>query len=338
MADTYIDLVNKLRRRFNEVDLTTSTWSTTIGFDQFTKDAINNAYQDILNAEMQWPFLHQSAVLKTIPGVQFYTPTLTAPTGFQSPAELKQIDYESFFISDNTTRTTISNELQTISSSSPYKATPTNIASWQTDLGVKYNSNNIALTPVTGDPNAGEYSIVPGNYYIFNLADAGKVVKISYITEAEATQANVITDQHLNYLDYDQWRQMFLATDTNALVTNQKMPQYVIKTNNLNEIGLSPVPDKIYYITYEYWLDAIDLSASTDVPLLPTHYYQIIIDGAQKYCYEFREDPQLAQMADARFKAGIQRMRIELINRRDDMKTGVYWYPHGFSYTLNTLR
>src|SRR4051812_3255408 len=120
MTDTYIQLVNKLRNRFNEVALTTGTWSSTIGFDQFTKEAINYAYHDMLNAEMQWPFLHQSGTFKTTPGIQFYTPTLAAPTGFTSPAELKQIDYESFYISNNDTRTTISNEVQTVSAASPY--------------------------------------------------------------------------------------------------------------------------------------------------------------------------------------------------------------------------
>ncbi len=75
----------------------------------------------------------------------------------------------------------------------------------------------------------------------------------------------------------------------------------------------------------------------TDIPLVPTRYNQIILDGATKYCYEFREDPQAAQLADARFKAGIARMRIELINRDNTMQTGMYWCKHSFDYTLNTL-
>lgn len=337
MSLTYIDLVNRVRDRLNEVRLISSTtWNTAVGFDQFSKDAVNYAYHDILNAEMQWPFLHQTATLKTSPGVQFYTPALTTPSGFTSPAELKEIDWEGFYISDNATKVSIVDEVHTIPSTSPYTVSPTNVSTLETDNGVKYSGGS-AFTPVTYDPaSAGQYTMLAGVYY-FNSADAGQSIKISYTTEVAATASSVISAKHLVYMDYDQWRQAFLATDTDATKNAQQMPQRVFKTNNFGEIGLSPVPDKIYYVLFEYWLDALDLSATTDVPLVPTHFNQIIIDGATKYCYEFREDPQMAQMADARFKAGIARMRIELINRDNTMQTGVYWYPHGFSYTLNTI-
>lgn len=334
-ALTFIDLTNRVRDRVNEVRLTTGTWSTTIGFDQYSKDAVNYAYHDILNAEMEWPFLHQSATFKTTPGVQFYTPTITVPTGFTSPAELKQIDYESFYISDNETRTTISNETHPVASSSPYIVTPTNAASWQSDLGVTYTASGTALTPVTGDPSTGQYTITDGIYY-FASGDAGVSVKINYIKQADATTATVITAKHLSYVDYDFWRQTFFSSDLNAPMENQKAPDFIFKTRNLTEIGLTPVPDKIYNITYEYWLDGLDLSATTDTPLIPTRFNQVIIDGAIAYCYDFREDPQLAKTYRDKFAAGVNRMRIELINRRDDMKSGFLWYPRGKSYAIST--
>lgn len=330
----YIDLVNRLRDRFNEVRLVAATtWTTAIGFDQFCKDAINYAYHDILNAEMQWPFLHQSATIKTTPGIQFYTPNLSTPAGFTSPAELKEIDWESFYISDNDTKTTITNEVHTIPLVTPFSVSPTSIATWQSDLGVKY-ANGVAFTPITYDPvTNGNYTILAGAYY-FNSGDAGQSIKISYITQAAASASSVINAQHLSYMDYDMWRQAFLARDLDSIQTSQQIPQVVFKTNNLGEIGLSPVPDKIYYILFEYWLDALDLSVITDVPLLPSHFHQAIIDGASKYCYEFREDPQLAQMADARLKAGIERMRIEQINRDTTINAGFNWRGRGYDYTL----
>lgn len=335
MADNYLELVNKLRDRFNEVRLTSSTWSTTVGFDQFSKAAINYAYHDILNAEMQWPFLHQSTTIKTIPGIQFYTPTLTAPAGFTSPAELKQIDYESFYISENAASATVSNESHTIASDGT--VTPTNATTWQSDLGVTYTSGGASLTPVTGDPSTGQYTIIAGIYQ-FNTGEAGTSVNINYTTQTDSSLQTIINPQHLAYIDYDFWRQAYLSTDKDAQQTAQKMPQYVFKTNNMNEIGLSPNPDKIYIINFEYWLDGLDLSNTTDTPLLPTHYYQILIDGAQKYCYEFREDPQMAALADKRFQTGISRMRTELINRQATMRAGIYWYPHGHSYSNNSFR
>lgn len=332
---TYLQLVNKLRNKFGEVNLTTGTWTSTVGFDQFTKEAINYAYHDILNAEMEWPFLHQSATLTTTPGIQFYTPSLTVPSGFTSPAELKEIDWESFYINTNETHTTISNETHTISSTSPYSVDVTNLVSWQSDLGVRYTVGSVALTATNGDPAAGQYTIIAGKYY-FNSTDAGKSVQISYISATSPTQAAIENPQHLDYIDYDFWRQIALANDLTGAPANMSIPTAVFKTQVLGQIGITPVPDKIYKILYEYWLDAIDLSATTDVSLIPTRFDQVIIQGASAYVYKYREDLSLAGMADKKFQEGIARMRTELINRRDDIRSGMRWPRRGMSYMLTT--
>lgn len=311
----------------NEVRLTTGSWATTVGFDQFSKDAINYAYHDILNAEMEWPFLHRSATIETTPGVQFYTLTPIVPAGMN--ADIKTIDWDSFFITPNETITTINNETQIISSISPYSVSVSGLTSWETDLGVKYTLSSIALDPVTGDPTVGQYTIVQGVYY-FNSADAGVSVDVSYTTVTQVSQAVIINAIKLPYIDYDYWRTNYLASDYNALTKNFQQPSYVFKPQTYAEIGFTPVPNAIYNIICEYWLDGLDLVATSDTTLLPDRFSQIIIDGAQKYCFEFREDPQQAGMADARFKAGIARMRIELINRDNTMDTGVHWYRYGY--------
>lgn len=325
----YIDLVNALRNRFNEPILTTATWGNVVGFDQYTKDVINYAYHDILNAEMEWPFLHQKGTLLTTPGVQLYSITPSSPAGFTSPAEIKTFDWDKFYISPNATVTNVSNEIQTIPSVAPYTIAVSNAVSWSSDLGVIYNSNSVALSPVTGDPTVGQYTITPLNgplgTYLFSAADAGKVVKISYVTTVAAEVAQLENANFLTRIDYDFWAQNFLQRDLDAAPSGFALPQYVFKTQKYGQLGLSPVPDKIYQVNFEYWLDGTDLVNTTDVPLLPSHFNQVIQDGAQKYIYEFREDPQQAQLADARFKAGITRMRIELINRDQTMNAGFNW-------------
>lgn len=329
----YIDLVNRLRNRFNEVSLNTGTWSIAVGFDQFCKEAINYAYHDILNAEMEWPFLHNTATLLTIPGVQFYalapSPANPSSPGYTSPIELKSFDNDKFYISPNATVANISNETHTIPASSTYTIAVTGATSWSSDLGVKYTSSGIALTPVIGDPLVGQYSITPTNgpigTYVFNASDAGLSVEISYTTTVAATIAQIENAQYLQYITYDFWCQNFLQRDLDAAPSGFALPNYIFRTQQLNQIGLSPVPDKIYQINFEYWADGADMVATTDVPLLPSHFWQTIIDGASKYVYEFRDDPQQAQLADARFKAGITRMRIELINRDQIFNAGFNW-------------
>ncbi len=138
-------------------------------------------------------------------------------------------------------------------------------------------------------------------------------------------------------MDYDTWRSTRLEIDLNNFLRGSySKPTWVFRTQTQGEIGFSPVPDKIYVVDFEIWVDSSDLDATTDTPIIPERFFQVILDGAAKYCYEFREDPQMAALADKRFIAGIARMRTELINRETTMNAGMRWYPHGFSYTLNT--
>ena len=55
---TYLDLTNTLIRELNEVELTSSNFSSySLGIQKYIKDAINRAYFDICNAEDKWSFL-----------------------------------------------------------------------------------------------------------------------------------------------------------------------------------------------------------------------------------------------------------------------------------------
>ena len=340
MATTYFGLVNKLRDRFNEPSLTVATWVTAVGFDQYTKDVINYAYHDILNAEMEWPFLHQSMTFQTTPGTQFYTPTITPGSGLNG--SIKTIDWESFYINANASQLSVSNQLQTVPATFPYEITITldestsplvdgeSSPAWYKHVSVRYNSNNTLLTAVTGDPEVGEYTITPEGTYRFNSADAGLVMKISFTESAAPVSAQPIGPKFLPYMDYDYWRQVYLTSDFSISPINRGLPLYVFRPQIDGQVGLTPVPDKVYDVTFEYWLDADDLSGITDTSLLPTRFEQVLLDGASKYCFDFREDPSMSALYEKRFNAGIARMRTELINRRSTMNAGFYWYTREF--------
>lgn len=342
MAIQYIDLVNRLRDRFNEVRLTNpGTWTSTVGFDQFTKDAINYAYRDIINAELKWPFSHISGTFYTIPGQQLYniitSGVYTVPTGFL--VELDVIDMDSFYIGNNQTVETWTNEAHTIPSGTFPSFIVTNVNQASTITGTNKNFyldqgltiNAVTATAVTGEPLTGQYAVRSDGTYAFSSADTGKAVLVNYQTVAQPPSSfpSPIAAINLPRIDYNFWRQNFLGMDLNP--ASFKKPNSVFLTNTPNIIGLTPVPDKTYNVLFEFWLDATEMSNATDIPLIPQHYWQVILDGAQKYCFEFREDGQLATMADARFKAGIQRMRIELINQDQTMDAGFSWYPQGYS-------
>ena len=56
MATTYLQLTNELLREFNEVELTSSNFSSSVGVQSHIKDLVNRAYFDMVNEEPQWPF------------------------------------------------------------------------------------------------------------------------------------------------------------------------------------------------------------------------------------------------------------------------------------------
>src|SRR6185369_5068122 len=51
----------------------------------------------------------------------------------------------------------------------------------------------------------------------------------------------------------------------------------------------------------------------------------VLLDGASKYLYDFREDAPLSKAAEDRFNRGLMRMRTELINRSMDMRSSFHW-------------
>ena len=83
MATTYLQLSNELLRELNEVELTSSNFSTAKGVHSHVKDIVNRSYLDIVNEEPQWPFLatgesgatdpmYGNTYIETVAGTRWY--------------------------------------------------------------------------------------------------------------------------------------------------------------------------------------------------------------------------------------------------------------------------
>ena len=93
MAYNYLDLVNEVNRRLNEVELTSANFSSAVGFYAHNKDAVNAAIRDINHTHYEWPFNHVLA-----------EETLTAGTiRYAFPSDANTIDFDTFRIEENTT-------------------------------------------------------------------------------------------------------------------------------------------------------------------------------------------------------------------------------------------
>lgn len=93
MAYNYLDLVNEVNRRLNEVELTSANFASSVGFYAHNKDAVNAAIRDINHTHYEWPFNHVLA-----------EETLTAGTiRYAFPSDANTIDFDTFRIEENAT-------------------------------------------------------------------------------------------------------------------------------------------------------------------------------------------------------------------------------------------
>lgn len=58
MSYDYIGLVNDINRRLNEVELSSSNFTTSTGYYSFAKDSVNASVRHINQEEFEWPWNH----------------------------------------------------------------------------------------------------------------------------------------------------------------------------------------------------------------------------------------------------------------------------------------
>ncbi len=90
MAVTYVQLVNELLRRLNEVALDSagSGFGTVKGVHALAKDAINNSIREVIQYNQEWPFTLTTYTETMVSGTSVYS--------FQS--DMSSVDWESFYI------------------------------------------------------------------------------------------------------------------------------------------------------------------------------------------------------------------------------------------------
>ena len=91
MATTYLVLTNRILRELNEVEMTSTTFSSSRGIQTAAKDFINKSIHDIYNEGAELPLLHTTT-----------TQALTTGDGeYDFPSDMRRVDFESFFFKAN---------------------------------------------------------------------------------------------------------------------------------------------------------------------------------------------------------------------------------------------
>jgi len=352
MASTYLTLVNNVLRDMNEVELTSSNFTSSRGVQTTVKDYINRAISDILNSELNWPFTRAEGSVDAIAGKQLYSFASIAST-------LKYIDYDNVFLQPKdyirngdfeiagsasiTNWTTVSG---TPAASSKFGNTlllTSAKATQQVDdliVGKSYvvlvQTSGSTLTLDIGTSSGGTQTksstltIASGNEVLLSEITFTATATTHYVTFTESAGSAAfvklvqlmenITAIPLKYLSYEEYNERYRERDTRPDTDKFADPEFVYTTYN-DELGLTPIPDTSNRtLKFDYYVTNTALSAHDDTGIIPTRFESIVNARAKYYTYMFRSDVQTAQYALKEYEDGIKRMRVELINRKNYMR------------------
>ena len=351
---TYLTLANNVLQELNEVELTSSTFSSSRGIQTAVKTFVNKAVNDLYTAEVEWPWLYTSTTQDVNSGQQEYT----------FPSAFRKADFDSFYL--------IPKELVTNGEFT------SNINSWTTIAGsgsAAYNSGGNGRLRLNDFAAHQSISTVVNQEYkiqvrVLDSNSTGQALKVQVGTAAEGTQnlntTLTVTDfgegavldttftataqttfitlnntstatnmdvdfvrvsesdiipTKLQYISYDNYLQGIIHRDKTNSSDHYAKPQSVYRTNDNLGFGISPIPDRdTYQVNYQYYKSHTELSSATDTLDLPDIYSDTIVNRAKYYAYKLRSDIPSANIANAEYEDGVKRIRIESLNRQDYMK------------------
>ena len=85
---TYLTLTNRVLNELNEVELTSSNFSSSRGVQSMVKNVVNKGINDIYNSEVEWSFLYKAKEQVLTAGQRTY--------GY--PSDARKINFNSFVL------------------------------------------------------------------------------------------------------------------------------------------------------------------------------------------------------------------------------------------------
>jgi hypothetical protein len=351
---TYLTLANNVLQELNEVELTSSTFSSSRGIQTAVKTFVNKAVNDLYTAEVEWPWLYTSTTQDVNSGQQEYT----FPTAF------RKADFDSFYLIPkelvtNGEFTSNINNWTTIagSGSASYSSTGNgrlllnDFAAHQTISTVVNKTYRIQVRALDSVGTGQAFKIQVGTSAedttnlntTLTVSDfgQGKIVDETFVATAQSTvitlnnpttATNMLVDfvrvseadiipTKLQYVSYENYLQGIIHRDKVNSSDHYAKPQSVYRTNDNLGFGISPIPDRdTYQVNYQYYKSHTELSSATDTLDLPDIYSDTIVNRAKYYAYKLRSDIPSANIANAEYEDGVKRIRIEALNRQDYMK------------------
>jgi len=304
MALTFLSLTNSVITRMNEVELTSSNFTSARGVQIQCKNAVNEAIRYINQREFGYSFNHATNTESLVPGKVRYT----------LPTSTKSVDYNTVRIKKSTTLDCSGSNLGILNYNEYIQNEHANQEDEinSTTLNGSHSSSveTLTLTSTTGFDASG--TIYIGSEQITYTAISGNDLT-GCTRGANSTTAALHADG------------VFVAQFDNGGV-----PRNIVRTPDNNYL-IYPFPDKEYTLTFDYYTFPSDLSAHGDTTTIPERFAPVIIDGATSFVYQYRGETQQYQLNFSRFEQGIKNMQSLLINKYDYVRSTMIVRPRGSS-------
>jgi hypothetical protein len=351
VATTYLILSNRVLRELNEVEMTSSNFSSSRGIQTAVKDLLNKSIHDIYNEGAELPLLHTTK-----------TQALTTGDGeYDFPSDMRRVDFESFFLkptelitngefTSNITSWTTGDGSPAYTSSGNGRLNLNDAAAYQSISTVVNKTYKIQVRVLSPNSSATTLIVRVGtsaggtqnlnttigvtNYGEGNILDTTFTAsaQTSYVyVESDGVQLDVdyirvsrsdIAPKKLVHITYDTYLQTNKVADDANNSSSFGLPAQVIRKPDYSSFILSPIPGEgEYTVSYDYFTTHTDLSAHGDNMGLPDRFASIIIDRTKYYIYMLRSDPQHAQLADRDYQRKLKLLKTDYGTHADYMRS-----------------
>ena len=152
MAETFLTLTNSVLSRMNEVQLTSSTFSSARGIQTQAQNAVNEAIRYINQREFNYPFNHSTKTETLVPGTVRYS----------LPTDAKHADYNTFRIAKDTDLGTSGSSLTTLNYNEyvyKYISQEDDVTTTNLDGSLTDSATTITVNSTTGFSSSGTLHI-----------------------------------------------------------------------------------------------------------------------------------------------------------------------------------
>ena len=307
MAETFLTHTNRVIARLNEVQLTSSNFTSSRGIQTQCKNAVNEAVRYINQKEFQYPFNHTTK-----------TQTLTAGTvKYSIPTDAKTVDYNTFRLVKDNDLGVAGGRLRVLDYNDYVNAFITQEDEIDTTTLSQSHTDSVTTITVvstTGFNSTGTLHI--GNEQV-SYTGIGSSTTFTGVTRGAGGTTASAHDSGVQVAQFEKGG----------------IPDFVVRTPDNNYL-LYPYANKSFSIKYDYFTFPTDMTAHGDTTSIPDRFAPIIADGATAFVYQYRGETGQYQLNMQRFEQGIKNMQTLLVNRFEYIRS-TYMPKSTYNATTN---